>query len=84
MQGLKVALFVIAVLLVYPIVFALVYALQVGCLVCLDGEGEGSAAEAWLNLGLVALPAGAAVVWLRNRRNKRRRNKRPLSTRCGH
>jgi hypothetical protein len=69
MRVLRIALAVVAAILAGPLIFAAYYSVQAGCLLCLEGEAAGSAAETWLNVGLVVLLAGAAVAvfWKRRR-----------------
>ena len=67
MQVIKALLAILAVILAGPLIFVAVMAVQAGCLLCLEGDGAGSAAEAWLNVGLVViiLSLVAAASWSR-------------------
>ena len=64
MRALKLLGIILAVLMAGPVIFVLVISVQEGCLLCLEGNGAGSAIEVWLNLGLLAgLALGLALVW---------------------
>lgn len=62
MKAAKVALIVVAIILAFPVGFALIYAFQAGCLLCFEGRMAGSWQESALNIALLILVA-AGLIW---------------------
>jgi membrane protein implicated in regulation of membrane protease activity len=62
MDMLKIALIVLALLMLGPLIFLAIYSIQTGCLFCLDGDLAGGWQERGLNLAILPL-AILALVW---------------------
>lgn len=61
----------LAVILAGPLLFAAYYSVQAGCLLCMQGEMAGSAAETLLNFSFAACVIISAVAFLWGRLRKR-------------
>jgi len=62
MDKFKIALIVLAFLMLGPLVFLAIYSIQTGCLFCLEGDLAGGWQERVLNLAIL-LPVILALVW---------------------
>jgi membrane protein implicated in regulation of membrane protease activity len=62
MDKFKIALIVLAFLMLGPLVFLAIYSIQTGCLFCLEGDLAGGWQERVLNL-VILLPVILALVW---------------------
>ena len=72
MRVLKILAGVVAAFMAGPVILGTVISVQAGCFLCFEGDGAGSAAEKWLNLGFVAILAGAAAaaLWLHMKKKR--------------